>query len=196
MPLYMEAGGVRGAYARILPQVLFIDWIVTPIVALCWGWLSFTLPPLFSAWNPSAPLASIAWMAARVGLAGLFYEVALTLVHIALHTPALYNVAHRMHHNGPQAALAGTYMTAWETSLNGAGLSFIGVALLGFPMPIVAILAALGRVSLARVHSGWRTLDRTGPREASFHGVHHTSMVGTLLLLTICACGVRVFGCG
>lgn len=173
-PLYKEAGGVRGAYGRIIRQVLWIDWVVTPIVALCWGWLREALPPLSSSWDSSAPAVSIGLIAARIIASGLFYEGALTLIHVFLHRPGVYAYAHKMHHGGPQCALAGTYMTATETALNGAGLSFVGVALLGFPTWLVCLTAILGRVNLGRVHSGWRALDAHGPKEAAFHGVHHS----------------------
>lgn len=172
-PLYKEEGGVRGAYRRILPQVLFVDLIVGPTLAFLWGWVPLVIPPI--AWNWSDPVTTIGVAAVRVFAVGILYEVLLTAAHIFMHShPFIYKLTHKCHHGGPQCALAGTYMSMWETSLNGSGLAFLTSGLMGLPGWVVVILAVLGRLNLGKVHSGWREIDRTGPPEAPFHGVHHT----------------------
>lgn len=175
-PLHKEEGGVRGAYRRILPQVLFIDLIVGPILALLWGWVPLVVPAMTWSWD--TPLWSFAVGALRVFCVGMLYETILTTAHLIMHTNALYPLTHKMHHMGPQCALAGTYMTAYETAFNGAGLSFLIAGLMGFPAPVVILLAVLGRLNLGKVHSGWREIDTNGPPEAAFHGVHHMKMTG------------------
>lgn len=173
-PLQRE--GVRAAYSRILPQVIFIDWFVAPLLACAWGWVPLVLPPLADMWQSSNPLLSIALMLLRIAVVAAFYELALVGVHWFMHRPAVYPYTHKLHHMGPQCALAGTYMTAIECTLNGAGLSFLTVGLLGLPMPLVMLTAVAGRMNLGRVHSGWRAIDKDGPPEAAFHGVHHLQM--------------------
>ena len=176
-PLYKESGGVRGAYARIWKQVLWIDCVMSPLAALCTGWLCDVFPPLTAAYDPPSSSAVISFLTAvaRIAVSLWIYQIGLFVVHVVLHRPQFYAAIHKLHHIGPQCALAGNYITSLEATMNGNSLFFVMVAMMGLPPWAVAVVAAFGRINLGATHSGWRELDVRGPPEAAYHGVHHRS---------------------
>ncbi len=173
-PVQDEEGGVTGGYLRILPGVVLVDFFVAPALAFITGSVVFYVPQW--QWRGDAPLWSIGELLVRIVVSMTFYELALTLLHWVLHVEPIYTYVHKMHHLGPQCALAGTYMHPLEAAWSGPGLSFFTSGISGLPIWLVYIGAITGRINLGKVHSGWRELDTAGPSEAPFHGVHHTQM--------------------